>query len=246
MQTLRVGSRGLEVIHLQRLLTREGYPVNPDGVFGPMTETAVRNFQRSQHLVDDGIVGPITWRALGDGGVIPPPFQPLSGYQRMELFGRFTWTPNPAHAPGQEIAVGGTWVEDNIVAAVIPQLAGVPWYSRGGKKCTGVLRMHRKAAPIFQRWFSMIEEANKLSLVLTIDGLYCARYIRGSKTSISNHAYGTAIDINAAWNGFGDTPAPLGTEGSVYGLVEYAHKAGLYWGGNFTRRDGMHFEVARL
>lgn len=246
MQTLRNGSRGLEVIHLQRLLTREGYPLTPDGVFGPMTDKAVQVFQLSQGLVNDGVVGPLTWRALGDGAHVPPPFAPLSGYQRMEMFGKFTWTPHPAHVAGQEIAVGGTWVEDNIVAAVIPQLAGVPWYSRGGKKCTGVLRMHRLAVPVFQRWLAAIEDADKLSLVLTIDGLYCARYIRGSKTSISNHAYGTAIDINAGWNGFGDTPAPAGTEGSVYELVELAHKAGLYWGGNFTRRDGMHFEVARL
>lgn len=246
MQTLRTGSRGLEVVHLQRLLTREGYPLNPDGVFGEMTDKAVRVFQLSQGLTDDGVVGPRTWRALGDGDHVPPPFQPLSGYQRQEIFGRFEYYPNPAHAPGQEIGIGGTWVADNIVTGIIPQLAGVPWDSRGGKKCTGALRMHRKAVPVFQKFFSLIESADKLSLVITIDGLWVPRYIRGSKTSISNHAYGTAIDLNAAWNGFGDTPAPAGTEGSVYELVPFAHEAGLYWGGNFTRRDGMHFEVARV
>lgn len=39
--------------------------IEADGIFGSMTEAAVRAFQRTQGLVDDGIVGPKTWAALG-------------------------------------------------------------------------------------------------------------------------------------------------------------------------------------
>ena len=43
-----------------------------DGIFGPKTEAAVRGFQHALHadipsVAVDGIVGPITWRALVSG-----------------------------------------------------------------------------------------------------------------------------------------------------------------------------------
>jgi peptidoglycan hydrolase-like protein with peptidoglycan-binding domain len=38
-----------------------------DGVFGPKTEAAVRGFQDALDITVDGIVGPVTWRALVSG-----------------------------------------------------------------------------------------------------------------------------------------------------------------------------------
>jgi peptidoglycan hydrolase-like protein with peptidoglycan-binding domain len=54
--------RGGGVRTLQRKL---GLPA--DGVFGPQTETAVKNFQSSHGLTPDGVVGPQTRQALGIG-----------------------------------------------------------------------------------------------------------------------------------------------------------------------------------
>lgn len=50
---------GPDVVEMQRHLK-----ITPDGVFGIMTDTAVRMFQRAKGLTVDGICGPKTWTAL--------------------------------------------------------------------------------------------------------------------------------------------------------------------------------------
>ena len=63
---LKKGSRGDEVVTLQKKLKQWGYyDGSVDGVFGPGTEKAVQYFQRKNGLVADGIVGTKTAAALG-------------------------------------------------------------------------------------------------------------------------------------------------------------------------------------
>ena len=45
----------------------EGPPIHVDGIFGPRTDQFVRGFQTAVGTPSDGIVGPITWRALVSG-----------------------------------------------------------------------------------------------------------------------------------------------------------------------------------
>lgn len=59
MRVLKKGCRGDDVKLLQQTLK-----LYPDGVFGPLTEEAVKQFQTKYGLVADGIVGTHTWALI--------------------------------------------------------------------------------------------------------------------------------------------------------------------------------------
>ena len=63
MKTIKKGTRGEDVKQLQKLLH-----CAVDGIFGDITEEAVKSFQKSKGLTPDGIVGAKTWAALGVTG----------------------------------------------------------------------------------------------------------------------------------------------------------------------------------
>ena len=71
---------------------------------------------------------------------------------------------------------------------------------------------------------------------------YAFRNVRGVPGKLSNHSSGTAVDLNA-------TQHPLGKVGTfppekVPMIRALAKKYGLTWGGDWTRKDEMHFEIA--
>ncbi len=55
---------GNHVTAIQSALRRAGYRVTADGRYGPETAAAIKRFQHRHGLVEDGIIGPDTWRAL--------------------------------------------------------------------------------------------------------------------------------------------------------------------------------------
>jgi N-acetyl-anhydromuramyl-L-alanine amidase AmpD len=61
---VKLGSQGEDVRAAQVALKSLGLLDKVDGDFGPLTDAAVKRFQRSQLLKDDGVVGPATWTAL--------------------------------------------------------------------------------------------------------------------------------------------------------------------------------------
>jgi N-acetyl-anhydromuramyl-L-alanine amidase AmpD len=61
---LQKGDMGNDVVTLQKLLTRLGFPVITDGIFGNGTHYAVIEFQKKSGLNADGIVGPLTYAKM--------------------------------------------------------------------------------------------------------------------------------------------------------------------------------------
>jgi len=56
---------GEDVQSVQEALARKGLGGTVDGIFGPLTEARVRQFQLRSGIIVDGIVGPVTRAALG-------------------------------------------------------------------------------------------------------------------------------------------------------------------------------------
>ena len=64
---LRNGSSGDEVMALQKSLAAMSIDPGPaDGIFGPQTAAAVKQFQEESGLAADGIAGPKTMAALAE------------------------------------------------------------------------------------------------------------------------------------------------------------------------------------
>lgn len=228
------------------------------GEYDVVTLDETKAFQASRKLEADGIVGPQTLSAAlklgfaavkddspGDAGPNWPPrpgHGPLSVPDRIKTFGRFSFEPAPVASNPEAIKITDDWATSNITSVTIPRLAGLP-----GATKSGSVQVHRAVAGQFSRMFDDWNNAGLSEKILTWGGSWVPRFIRGSRTSLSNHAWGTAFDINVATNGLGVRPALKGEKGSVRELVEIAYQNGFYWGGWFPNRpDGMHFEAFKV
>lgn len=162
-----------------------------------------------------------------------------------KLVGSVSYTVLPQSKNGTiPIDIDNSWEQKNIVKVFIPQLVGVEDGTAGGSD--GWIRWYKGGVYQLKEAFKEIEAKGLVHLIKSFAGSYYPRMIRGSTRTPSEHSFGTALDINAAWNPLGRVPAAWGTVGSVRELVAIFEKWGFRWGGYFSRKDGMHFELARL
>jgi N-acetylmuramoyl-L-alanine amidase len=125
---LRSGSEGPEVQALQRRLRELGYQVQEaDGQFGPETHHAVVAFQKVNRLGRDGVVGPVTRRALRQPRA-PRPRSTKAGFHvEADLTLQVVYMVKDGRI--QEIldassASGGTYVSDGEVRVATTPLGG--------------------------------------------------------------------------------------------------------------------------
>lgn len=257
LKVLKKGASGELVVQWQRFLRGQGYALNQSGHFDDATFAATVAFQKKHKLDVDGAVGNQTFGKaamlgfelvdfVGSLDTYPkkPDFPPLvTNDQRQALFGPLEFVPAPTAKEPEKIRITNKWDRNNLVKVAIPQLVGVK-----GAAADGSIWFHRKVAGQLSQLWDAWEAAGLLDRVHTYDGAYNPRFVRGKahEQVLSNHAFAMGFDINCARNKLGAQPAPFGSKGCVYELVPIAHQHGFYWGGHFTRRDGMHFEIARM
>ena len=257
IKVLKLGSIGPIVAQWQTFLRGQGFIVDASGTFDDATERATREFQIKHELDIDGKVGNETFGKAGMLGFelvdhtetdadFPalPAFGPLVGNSaRQTLFGPLEFVPAPTGDNPEALRITNGWDKTNLEKVPIPQLKQIT-----GGPVSGKLFFHKKAGEQLRALWQAWDDRGLLGKVLAFDGAYNPRFVRGgaAKQNLSNHAFGTAFDINASFNRLGTEPATSTEQGCLYLLVPVAHEFGFYWGGHFSRRDGMHFEVAKL
>ncbi len=157
-------------------------------------------------------LGPAPWDARG---VIARPVELKARFGEFAVrlpFGADFFTPDPA------------WVARNIRSATVPIL--------------GRVTCHRKMIPALRRALADVRRRGLAHLVDPGDyaGCYAPRRIPTSGT-LSLHAWGLAVDLNASRNPQGSPPH------QDLRLVHVMERHGFSWGGRWpTVPDGMHFE----
>ncbi len=125
---------------------------------------------------------------------------------------------------GGRIAPDADWARTHIATEVVPLLGSVT--------CNKVLFPQLKQAlrDIIDRGLADKIHPGQFA------GCYYPRFIAGTST-LSNHAFGLALDINAVEN-------QRGTVGLIdRGVVAIFQRWGFTWGGDWRYTDPMHFEL---
>lgn len=267
---LEYGDEGTDVRRLQEYLSgASGAALSPDGSFGSLTRAALREYQRVQGLDQSGKVDEPTFYALAGKGLVllglatsgsssslswpnrpGSPTQPTAQHT-VSLFGDFKFRHTPTATNAEHIDILDGWVEQNIVELHIPQLDKCMFAvgRRHVRRDRGTIHCHHLAAPAFLKLFERWEDAGLMDRILTCAGAFNARLKRGERepkvANLSNHSWGTAIDLNAWENPRGQIPVGVGARGCLRELVEIANGLGFFWGGHFSKPpDGMHFELS--
>lgn len=108
--------------------------------------------------------------------------------------------------------------------------AHIPWLRQHGG-----FWAHKLVTPMLRDIFQEIANKRLAGFVHTFDGCYCHRNVRGGRR-LSFHAFGAAVDLNASEN-------PLGSESRMHtGIIDIFKNHGWIWGGDFKRKDPMHFQ----
>ncbi len=123
------------------------------------------------------------------------------------------------------IRLDPVWVRRNIVSRRVPIL--------------GTVTCHREMIPPLRRALGELRRRGLSRLVDPGDyaGCYAPRRIQ-ARGQLSLHAWGVAVDLNAAANPF------MGRSRQDRRLVKAMERQGFTWGGDWpTRPDPMHFEL---
>lgn len=236
---LRVGSKGMAVKELQHFLNNY-VTCAADGHFGLKTAACVTHVKTKMGIRPASpVVDEQVWKNFAFAGLdlSSDGLDSPNGAEKDQAFGPLDYSVRNA-VPGGPVKIVNDF-RSRIKRVEIPQLEGVYGATRDG-----LMYWHEDYVDNVTGFFEAVEWAGLKDLIISYAGSWGARFVRGSTRTLSSHAYGTAFDINAPQNWIKARPASVGRKGSVRELVPIAEAYGFMWGGDFRRRDGMHFEIS--
>jgi hypothetical protein len=93
--------------------------------------------------------------------------------------------------------------------------------------------------PVLEKALRNVIDRGLAKEMKTWDGCFIIRQKRGL-SSLSIHSWANAIDVNATENVLGKEPKLSDA------FVKCFTDAGCDWGGTWTRKDGMHFQIKSI
>jgi len=135
--------------------------------------------------------------------------------------------------------VDGKWSNEAkwMMVQVIPAEYGASWINSATGKPVTKIYINKDMSPMLMKALALLKASNLLSELKTFDGCFNIRDVRALPGQQSFHSWGLAIDINAKENPLGKPPVLSNA------FVKCFTDAGFTWGGNFKRKDGMHFSL---
>lgn len=259
--TASVGQGGVnrrdDVLLVQQLLVARGHTQlgEPSGRCDAATIAALRDYQAGFLSRPDGRVDPggTTWRHLSASFALPTPRPAVAAGPAAELL-RSAPRPDPAALNRGVAPVGNAFMLSALGSPLVDggysslcQMPTLPRLRRnlvtdtvGPFRITGLVPAVLSLKAVMA---DLQAEQPAVHAALGTAGMLCCRLVRGSQRAISNHAWGTAIDLTLA--------GVLDTHGDgrvLHGLTLAApvfNRHGWFWGAAFGTEDAMHFEAGR-
>lgn len=240
-------NRPEDVMIIQTLLRARGYMgVTDSGLCDPGTLAAIKEFQGGFLRKPDGVVDPggTTWRALSASPAPALLTTPVNSKLSKPV-------PLPTH-----LNPGLTAVSNELTVRLLgaPVLSGN--YSQQCQDPTnpkiarnivldtvGPFRVRGLLPAVLSLKEVMADiqaEQPAVYKALGTQGMLCCRNSRGSSTAISNHSWGTAVDLTL--EGILDTYGDGQVQVGLTLIAPIFNRHGWYWGAAFRKEDGMHFE----
>jgi hypothetical protein len=244
------GDWSIQVFAWQNFLLGQGFkPGKADAKFGSQTEQATKDFQNKVGLEANGIVEDNTLAAAKKLNFKP---QTEDDFDFSTVTDFSVRVPTPRHTNKPGLSFCPTDIMLDIIGhpgALDPECA-TPTNEKlkallVKKKVDplGTVEGLRPAVEALERVLARVKE--KLPVLfgqLGTEGMLCCRLIRGSNHSISNHAWGTAIDftVKKVLEELGSSKVQLGT----WAMAPFFNDEKFFWGAGFSRHDSMHFEAS--